>query len=349
MTTIEAEEYSLNQEIVQFFLKTSAVRSECDALAVSLVGGVATPVAVQGVCSYTVYAGPSDEFVVQFRLKSLQLPLETAALAKTIFGEFAPDVAFKGQIGDDSGTDGKEPLYVYVMTRMRGISQLDFILAHSEPENSPEWFQWRNNFITDLARFFARAWKSPQTVDAESRDKLRVSYEKDMGLLLASLPERFRPVIQQTIDSIPAILNLPMVLLHKDFGSCNIIVDSASCHLVGVIDWAEAQVGPFGLNLYSLQSFMSKLHLRNGWIRYKDYDSLQSAFWAKLQTEVPDMTDEQIETAKAARILGQLLSRGFTSRLANMPEPVPIKDDKSGAYNMMILDGLLVNPVTRIV
>lgn len=170
-----------------------------------------------------------------------------------------------------------------------------------------------------------------------------------MGLLLAFLPERFRPVIQQTIGSIPAIVNLPMVLLHKDFGSCNIMVDSASCHLVGVIDWAEAQVGPFGLNLYSLQSFMSKLHLRNGWIRYKDYDSLQSAFWDKLQSEVPDMTGEQIETAKAARILGQLLSRGFTSRLANMPEPVLIKDDKSGAYNMMIMDGLLVNPATRIV
>ncbi|KAK3983880.1 hypothetical protein QBC44DRAFT_346383 [Cladorrhinum sp. PSN332] len=277
----------------------ATVRLECDALAISLVSGIAIPAAVQRVCSYTVYAGPSDEFVVQFRLKSLQLPLEIAALAKTIFGEFAPDVTFKGQIGDDSGTDGKEPLYIYVMTRMRGINQLDFILAYSKPENSLEW------------------------------DKLRVSYEKDIGLLLISLPERFRPVIQQTIDSIPAIVNLPIVLLYKDFGSCNIMVDSASYHFIG--------------------SFISKLHLRNGWIRYKDYNSLQSAFWDKLQSEVPDMTDEQIEIAKAARILRQLLLKGFTSRLANMPEPVPIKDDKSGAYNIMILDGLLVNPATRIV
>lgn len=146
-----ADEYSLDQEIVQFFLKTTATRSECDTMAVALVKGVATPAAVQGVCSYTVYAGPNDEYVVQFRLKSLKLPLEIAALAKKVFGGFAPNVSFRGQIGGDT-TDGKEPLFVYVMSRMRGISQLDFLLARDEPENSPEWIHWRGNFMTDLAR-----------------------------------------------------------------------------------------------------------------------------------------------------------------------------------------------------
>ncbi|EQL28895.1 hypothetical protein RJZ56_006847 [Blastomyces dermatitidis] len=34
------------------------------------------PVAVQGVCSYTVYAGPKSDFVAQFRLKFLQLTNE---------------------------------------------------------------------------------------------------------------------------------------------------------------------------------------------------------------------------------------------------------------------------------
>lgn len=187
-------------------------------------------------------------------------------------------------------------------------------------------------------------------MDANFKHELGLSYKKDMEQLLVSLPDRFLPVIEQTIDSLPPILDLlPMVLLHKDFGSCNIIVDSKSCHLVGVIDWAEAQVGPFGLNLYSLQGFMAKLHLKNGWIRYHDYDSLHKTFWETLRSEVPDMSDEQVEAVKAAMVLGQLLSRGFTSRLKNMPPPVPIKDDASGAYNMMILDGMLINPGTRIV
>ncbi|KAK3984419.1 hypothetical protein QBC44DRAFT_301382 [Cladorrhinum sp. PSN332] len=279
-------------------------------------------------------------------LKWLHFPLETSALAKTVFGDFAPDVTFKGQIGDDhvdAGICQKEPLLIYVMTRMRGISQLDFLLAYDEPENSPEWFQWRKTFMADLARFFSLAWKSPQTaaVHPTFKNDLGLGYKKDMELLLTSLPERFHAIIQETIDFIPAIVDLPLVLLHKDFGACSILVDSDSCHLAGVIDWAEAAVGPFGLNLYSLRDFMGKLHLRNGHIRYENYGSLEDTFWKTLRSEAPDMSDRQAETVKAASNLGQLLSRGFTSRLANMPPPVPIRDDENGRYNLMILDGML--------
>lgn len=44
---------------------------------------------------------------------------------------------------------------------------------------------------------------------------------------------------------------------------------------------------------------------------------------------------DTIQTIKAALIVGLLRSHGFTSRLANEPEPEPIRDDKSGAYNML--------------
>lgn len=146
-------EYSVDQEIAHFFEKTSATRSACDTYVQEHVGGDVIPVAVQGVCSYTVYAGPNGEFVAQFRLKSLELRMETANLARTIYGHFAPQVAFTGQIGDDM--EGKEPLYIYVMGRIPGISYLDFILAHTShvPENSPEFSSWRKNLITDIARY----------------------------------------------------------------------------------------------------------------------------------------------------------------------------------------------------
>ena len=49
---------------------------------------------------------------------------------------------------------------------------------------------------------------------------------------------------------------------------------------------------------------------------------------------------------KRARTLGLFLSRGFTGRLANKPEPVPIGDDDHGRYNMMSFDGFLINPQT---
>lgn len=143
------------------------------------------------------------------------------------------------------------------------------------------------------------------------------------------------------------ILSLPMVLFHRDLGSCNIIVDEATCHLVGVIDWAEAEVGPFGLNLHSLQSLTGKLHLRNGWTRFGNYDTLQQIFWERLNQEVGGLSDDQFRSIKLARILGLLLSSGFTSRLANEPEPVPIGNDEHGRYNMLSLDGFLINPQTK--
>lgn len=77
----ENQEYSVDQEIIDFFQKTSTDRSSCDDRAQKLVGGTVTPVAVQGVCSYSVYAGPNHEYVVQFRLRSLGLKTEIANIA----------------------------------------------------------------------------------------------------------------------------------------------------------------------------------------------------------------------------------------------------------------------------
>lgn len=198
-------------------------------------------------------------------------------------------------------------------------------------------------------RFFALSWKAPQDVNQSYRDSLHHQYKTDLELLLLSLPERFRPLIQDSLNSLPAILSLPMVLLHRDFGVCNIIVNETSCNLVGVVDWAEAEIAPFGLNLHSHQRLISKVHLKTGWVRYDDYVMLEDIFWSTFSQEAGGLDSETIMVIKAARIVGLLLSRGFTSRLANAPEPVPIRDDENGAYNMRDLDGLLINPATRFI
>ncbi|KIH87312.1 hypothetical protein SPBR_05089 [Sporothrix brasiliensis 5110] len=347
--SFENEQYAVADEIAAFFTKTPVSREACDSLAKELVGGDSVvPVAVQGACSYTVYAGHELSHVVQFRLQSLELKGETAALARRIFGALAPDVSFRRQLGDASMADaGREPLLVYTMTRIRGISRLDFVLAHGFPENSPTNKIRRKTLIQDVASFFALAWKTPQTVDTAYRDHMAATFETELHILLRALPDRFHPVLRATLRSLPDILALPMVLLHKDLGDCNIMVDEASCHLVGVIDWAEAEIGPFGTNLHSLQDLMSKLHLKNGWIRYEDYDDLVACFWETLDGAVGGLDEDTRKAIKAARVLGLLRSWAFTSRLANEPAPVPIRDDESGRYRMMILEGLLLDPATR--
>ncbi|KAH8433854.1 uncharacterized protein LDX57_011491 [Aspergillus melleus] len=339
--------YSVDQGITDFFEKTAVTRSACEAFAREHLGGNIVPVPVQGVCSYTVYAGPNAESVVQFRLASLQLCMEIGKLARSIYGHFAPHVRFLGQIGDN--IERKEPLYIYAMSRVRGISYLDFILAHNSqvPENSPEFSSWRKNLVIDNAKFFALLWKSPQHVDRTYRDNLYHRYQEELDSLLVSLPYRFHPLIQESLNLLPTIFSLPMVLLHRDFGVCNIFVNETSCNLVGVVDWTEAEIAPFGLNLYSHQRLISKIHLKNGWVRFDDYITLENIFWSTFTKEAGGLSSNTIRAIKAARITGLLLSRGFTSRLANMPKPVPIRDDESGAYNMRDLDGLLINPATR--
>lgn len=43
-----------------------------------------------------------------------------------------------------------------------------------------------------------------------------------------------------------------------------------------------------------------------------------------------------------------LLSHGFTSRLANESEPVPLKDDEHGRYHLMYLDGFVIQEEARL-
>lgn len=196
----------------------------------------------------------------------------------------------------------------------------------------------------------ALAWRTPQDVSMQYRETLRGKYISELQLLLSSLPERLQPAIQRCLDQLDSMLSLPpMVLLHRDFGTTNIMVDEESCHLTGVIDWAEAEICPFGQNLHSLQALTGKLHFRTGWARYEDYDAPQGFFWTTFRDCFGgEWSAETRRAIHTARIMGLLLSRGFTPRLANMAPPTPIRDDELGRYHMRDLDAFLVDPMTML-
>ena len=113
--------------------------------------------------------------------------------------------------------------------------------------------------ISDL--FFAVWWKSPQSIDRSSLERLRQEYLKALLLVLDHLPSRFSTIIQKSLDAMPSIFShLPFILSHPDLSSCNIMVDAVSGRLTGIIDWAEAAICPFVLNLYTLQDIFGTLH-----------------------------------------------------------------------------------------
>lgn len=150
------EEYSADDEIITFFNKTTANRVECDNMARHLTGSdKVVPITVQGVCSYTVYVGEHLEYVVQCRLQSLALDTKMSDLVTKVHGSMVPSVAFHGVLGeqvDKNSNTTREPLCVYPMSRMPGITQLDFVLARDFAQNSPIYLPLRQNLISDIAR-----------------------------------------------------------------------------------------------------------------------------------------------------------------------------------------------------
>ncbi|EPE28005.1 Protein kinase-like (PK-like) [Glarea lozoyensis ATCC 20868] len=331
--------YRRDTAISDFFSRTLTCSSACDEMAISIVGGTVQPVAVQGNCSYSIYAGPDLEYVFQFRLASLPLETETIQLARTIHGSVVPAVSSYGQLAN---------VHVYSMPRVHGLSYLDLILADIYPRNSKEQFAWRKTLVTDIACFFAASFKAPQEVPSDFRGKLRQQYTQDLESLLQSFPPRFHNIIQKCLDSMEAVLDLPVVLLHRDISTANLIVDADTCELKGVLDWGEAGLGTFGQNLHFLQNLICVLDLPHGWRPYEDYPILQETFWNKFQDEVENISPEIIKTMKLASVMGLLLYRGFTRRLAGMASSTPISDDKEGSYNFLYLDAFLLQQSTRI-
>jgi hypothetical protein len=122
----------------------------------------------------------------------------------------------------------------------------DIICMKDEPNRLEEYMKRTQDIDERLSerkeekreayRFFALSWKTPQEVDSDYRENLRRTYSKDLRLLLHCLPPRFHQIIQKCLSSMEPILSLPMVLLHRDFGTCKIIVDRTSCRLTGIID-----------------------------------------------------------------------------------------------------------------
>lgn len=153
---LPGHQYSIRESLRSFFAKTTVERPECDEKAIQLVGGTTVmPVTIQGNYSYTLYAGPSLEFIVQFRHLHLPIDVQTMALAREIHGELVPPILETGEMGtlrnSQEGTITSieiptriTPLVWHVFPRVQArcasgmaISYLDFLKTHRTPNLAP--------------------------------------------------------------------------------------------------------------------------------------------------------------------------------------------------------------------
>ncbi len=81
-------------------------------------------------------------------------------------------------------------------------------------------------------RFYASSWKSPQT----PRRGISQRFKAKLIQLSGTLSSRFT-IVKRTFQIIDEIIyQVPWVLTHSDLSNTNILVDSDSGHLTGVVD-----------------------------------------------------------------------------------------------------------------
>ena len=159
-------------------------------------------------------------------------------------------------------------------------------------------------------RFFASAWKTPQI----PRKEKTLVYKTKLMQLSSILPSRFARVIERIYRNLDELVyRVPWVLTHSDISNMNILVDPDSCHLTGIVDWADASIEPFGIALWGLESVLG-CSGPHGWSYYgNDVSNSRRLFGRVLFSEIGDAASEETHMAiEEVRTLGILLRYGFS-------------------------------------
>lgn len=181
----------------------------------------------------------------------------------------------------------------------------------------------------------ASAWikKPPPSEELDIRELERMHRER-LAQLSASLPPRFQEELSRLRDQLPRLFEpgYPQVLNHVDLMEMNIHVDAEAGGICGVVDWADATYGPFGLSLWGLETLLGVL-TENELLFHPQNLELRALFW-KTFYSIADMTPDQKEQVEIARKLGLFEAYGFNGG-------VPVKDDEDGKYTLNMLSGTL--------
>jgi Phosphotransferase enzyme family len=135
---------------------------------------------------------------------------------------------------------------------------------------------------------------------------------------------RLEIVLPQLFDSI-----YPQVLTHGDLSKTNILVNSETYEITGIVDWSLATVQPFGMELDSLFLMTGCMDLR-GWHDYDCRPRLWEVFWAEFwdATGIDDGGRERIRAqAEAAAQIGALLHYAFSRNADGSPSEVPTESE----------------------
>ncbi|KAI1329489.1 hypothetical protein F5Y16DRAFT_409178 [Xylariaceae sp. FL0255] len=278
---------------------------------------------MQGSLSYTVVATT----ILSFRIPEAKLGGDIENLAKQIHGDIVPEAVLKGKIGEEK--DDKKTLLVYAMPYLSGRSCLE-TLAYG-PKLEQGALLKHTNYVTHLARYFARNWLNPQTVDEALLKKQQIDIFRKLEILDKN--ERFA-YLQNTLAElrgprgIPLLFSssYPQVVTHGDLSGTNILLDEDTLSISGIIDWSLVSVQPFGMEYWALRRTSGSMN-GDGWSDYLCRDITDTAFWHEFwkTTGVENLQSrEEIKrNTEMACKLGLIMQFAFTKTLDGKPLDTP--------------------------
>lgn len=151
-----------------------------------------------------------------------------------------------------------------------------------------------------------------------SNEKLEESKQiasKKLSVLRSGLPSEFYPLVNDLHENLGDIYapTYHQSLCHGDLGQLNIVLSPETGSL-RVVNWSEAYIAPFGMELNGLEELLGSMG-PEGWKYFDNRRELENEFWRVFwdtaDVEKVGLKDQFQKRIKMTRDLGVLLSFGF--------------------------------------
>lgn len=197
----------------------------------------------------------------------------------------------------------------------------------------------QKNALRDLALFFA------QSCEYYPVQEMGISLHAfkrflDYCLRLPDIHGRVKNLLDNLSNHIQVIANitdkladLPIVLVHGDFATTNILSDDDG-HITGIVDWESSEFLPFGWNFYGVDLFLGELTYHDGEFKFTDYEArteletdFRHMFWEKAPPYMKpkrQILEEAIKVSRGIGLLWHYVGLDVSSFLAGSLQLMPV-------------------------
>ncbi|KAF2119895.1 hypothetical protein BDV96DRAFT_610064 [Lophiotrema nucula] len=322
----------------------------------------------QGYCSYTLLISPLSDasetaqergktgstikkrahdlpcsYIVQIRPEQHLLDIEIARTAIETYGSLAPAVRTLDLLLPPR-------LQAFELSYLEGVP---YTRRQSRtPQLDPSTWQKQAALVQSFAAVIARSWDvhartaySSRSYRADSpiqdnpdcllslcRGRVGSQIFRKLHYLSQNLPDAsLRQKTKHLLSRLQALEDLPAILNHGDLIPSNILIDEETWQIKGLVDWAEAEVLPFGTCLYGLEHLLGYFDASDvakpRFVYYGGAPRLREMFWTRLEEEVPESRGLK-EKIMLARDVGVLLWFGYAWDEGAIDRVVNNEDDR---------------------